>query len=72
MQALLKHGKPLRNDLRAQRRGIVDPLWELLGAGEAEEVRSVDVDDIERDRDACSSPGLGDQLVWDEMWWNLV
>ena len=47
-------------------------LREVLSAGEPDQLRAVDVHDVEADRDACGSPSFGHELVGDEVRRHLI
>jgi hypothetical protein len=63
----VKLGQPLGNDFWPHRRRGLQPLGKLLAPGEAQEMRPVDVDDIQGDRDAAGASRLSHELVGDEV-----
>ncbi len=67
LQLFIEVRQTLRDDFRPQGGRGVEVLGELLGSREAQQMRAVDVHHIERDRYAAGPPGLGDQLIWDEV-----
>jgi hypothetical protein len=66
-ELLLEGRQALGNDLRSERRRIGKELGKLLRAGEPQEVRAVDVDDVQRDGDPAGAARLGDELVGHEV-----
>ena len=72
LQRLVERRQPLGHDLGPQRRRRVEGLGEVLGAREPDELRAVDVDDVQRDGDARGATGLGHELIGDEVGRDLV
>ena len=72
LQRLVERRQPLGHDLGPQRGRRVERLGEVLGAREADELRAVDVDDVQRDGDARGAAGLGHELIGDEVGRHLV
>ena len=72
LAALVERRQPLGHDLGPQRRRRVERLGEVLGAREADELRAIDVDDVQGDGDARGAPGLGHELIGDEVGRDLV
>jgi hypothetical protein len=62
-QSLRQRREPVRIELRANREGRLDPLWQALGAGDAQEMRSIDVKDIEGQRYVGQPLCLGHELL---------
>ena len=71
-QPLVEAGQPLGHDLGPERRRRVERLGEVLRAREPDELRAIDVDDVQRDGDARGAPGLGHELVGDQVRRHLV
>ena len=72
LSELVERRQPLGHDLGSQRRRCLQRLGEVLRARQADELRAVDVDDVQGDGDAGGAPRLGHQLVGDEVRRHLV
>ena len=68
----LERRQALRDDLRPECRRCLEVLGEVFGAGEPHELGAVDVDDVERHRNAGGAPRFCHQLVADQVWRHLV
>jgi hypothetical protein len=66
-QSCLEGGQRLRDDLGTERRRRLKLLREVGRSCEPEQLRAVDVDDVERDGDPGCSARLGDELVGNEV-----
>ena len=71
-EPLVERRQPLGHDLGSQRRRCLQRLGEVLRARQADELRAVDVDDVQGDGDAGGAPRLGHQLVGDQVRRHLV
>ena len=72
LERLVERRQPLGHDLGPQRRRRVERLGEVLGARQADELRAIDVDDVQGDGDARGAARLGHELIGDEVGRHLV
>lgn len=72
LELVVELAQSFRNDFGTEGWGVVDLLGELRRACQSQQPRAVDVDHVQGNRYACRPPGLGDELVWDEMGRHLV
>jgi hypothetical protein len=72
VRAARKELPALRDELRPDGRWRLEPLGELRRAGQAQQLRAVDIDHVERDRHTGGPARLGHQLVADEMRRHLI
>jgi hypothetical protein len=71
-QSAFERGDAIGGDLAAERDNVIEMRWKLSGAGEAHETRTIDVDQVQRDRHPGDALAFGHQLLGDQMRRNRV